>query len=242
MRVVLLIVGILSSLLAVLFLRGKGLFLAAGFNTMSEKEKALVDQKKLGKIMALLMAVLGLAFFLAYFDSDYMVFMILPLLALVLAFVIFGQRFILNEAGKSAYDRKKHYLKYFLGIPFYLLVLFLMFDLLYLGKIEVIQEDSYFSLRSDKYKEVSIDYRDIEEVVYQKDFRIGKKLNGVNNLKIEAGKFENEDGRYLLYAENNAEAYLLIRVKGLGLVVYGASVKEVESLHDSIDENLLFFS
>ena len=113
----------------------------------------------------------------------------------------------------------------------------LFFDLLYIGDVEVMVHDGYFSIKSDKYKEVSIDYRDIENYTYEKDFKIGHKINGVNNFKVSLGKYENEGGRYLLYSENNAKGYLLIEVKGLGLVVYGASDEEVSSLYDLIETN-----
>ena len=41
--------------LGILFALGKGAFLIAGYNTMSEKEKARYDEKKLMKNMSLMM-------------------------------------------------------------------------------------------------------------------------------------------------------------------------------------------
>lgn len=237
MNIFLLVFGFLLIILGILFLRGKGLFLVAGFNTMSSKEKALIDQKKLSKIMAVFMFLMALMFILGSIDTRYMAFLALPSLAFILGFVILGQRIVLNDEGKKIYDAKPHRLKYFLGLPFYLLAMILFFDLLYMGNVEVLAHDGYFSIKSDKYKEVNIDFRDIEQISYEKDFKIGHKINGVNNFKVSLGKYENEGGRYLLYSENIADGYLLIKVKGLGLVVYGASDEEVSSLYDLIETN-----
>lgn len=237
MNVFLLVFGLLLTTLGILFLRGKGLFLVAGYNTMSSKEKDLIDPKKLSKVMAIFMFLMALMFILGSFDTRYMAFLALPSLAFILGFVILGQRIVLNDEGKKVYDAKPHRLKYFLGLPLYLLAMIFFFDLLYMGNVEVLAHDGYFSIKSDKYKEVSIDYRDIEQISYEKDYKIGHKINGVNNFKVSLGKYENEGGRYLLYSENNAERYLLIKVKGLGLVVYGASEEEVSSLYDLIETN-----
>ena len=237
MNVFLLVFGLLLTTLGILFLRGKGLFLVAGYNTMSSKEKALIDPKKLSKVMAIIVFLMALMFILGSFDTGSMAFLALPSLASILGFVILGQRIVLNDEGKKVYDAKPHRLKYFLGLPLYLLAMILFFDLLYMGDVEVMVHDGYFSIKSDKYKEVSIDYRDIEKYTYEKDYKIGHKINGVNNFKVSLGKYENEEGRYLLYSENNAKGYLLIEVKGLGLVVYGASEEEVSSLYDLIETN-----
>lgn len=57
-------VMVLFSLLGVLFLKGKGAFLIAGYNTMSEAEKKTMDEKALcgfmGKVMFFLAAGVAL--------------------------------------------------------------------------------------------------------------------------------------------------------------------------------------
>ncbi len=94
MNVFLLVFGLLLTTLGILFLRGKGLFLVAGYNTMSSKEKALIDPKKLSKVMAIIMFLMGLMFILGSFDTGFMAFLALPSLTFILGFVILGQRIV----------------------------------------------------------------------------------------------------------------------------------------------------
>lgn len=55
-----LLVALVFVALAVVLLRGKGAFLIAGYNTMSEAERAQYDEKKLTQFMGKFMLVVAL--------------------------------------------------------------------------------------------------------------------------------------------------------------------------------------
>lgn len=58
------VIAILFLLLGIVFMRGKGAFLIAGYNTLSKKEKAKYDEKELCKFMGKSMFALAFSIFL----------------------------------------------------------------------------------------------------------------------------------------------------------------------------------
>jgi preprotein translocase subunit SecG len=74
-----LIMMALFIVLGMVFLRGKGAFLIAGYNTASASEKAKTDEKKLCAFMAKFMFVLAGCWFLmvlsAAFDSTFLLWL-----------------------------------------------------------------------------------------------------------------------------------------------------------------------
>jgi len=53
-------IGLLLVLIAIMFLFGKGLFLIAGYNTLSKSEKEKFDKKKLSRFMGFVTLPIGL--------------------------------------------------------------------------------------------------------------------------------------------------------------------------------------
>lgn len=86
-----LVLAIICTILAILMFMRKGSFLVAGYNTMSEKERMKVDKIKMTNAMGIIMSVFAIMMFLGAFDTRYMAYLLLPVLALTLAIVFLAK-------------------------------------------------------------------------------------------------------------------------------------------------------
>ena len=109
--------------------------------------------------------------------------------------------------------------------------------MLYTGEVNYEVLDDHVDLNSSSYRDISLYYDDIESIEVVSEFTACHKVNGVNNFVLSSGKFENEElGRYMLYAYNDADSYLIIEDKRNGYIVYGDSVQKINELKECIDK------
>ena len=237
MNYILLVLGIVLIIISIMMFRHKGAFLIAGYNTMSEKEKAKVDKIKLTNVMGVICLSFAIMLIGGYFNIDALIHLTMPILVFTLGFVFLGQRYILNEEGKKEYDQKSHKMSKIAGIIVLVLVTFFFYRMLYTGEVNYEVLDDHIDLNSSSYRDISLYYDDIESIEVVSEFTAGHKANGVNNFVLSSGKFENEElGRYMLYAYNDAASYLIIEDKRNGYIVYGDSVQKINELKECIDK------
>ena len=234
MNVSMLVLAIICTILAILMFMRKGSFLVAGYNTMSEKERMKVDKIKMTNAIGIIMSVFAITMFLGAFDTRYMAYLLLPALALTLAIIFFGQRYMLNEDGRKEYDQKDHRLNKVIALIAYILILFFIYSVMYTGEVSYTLDDD-LTFRSSYYRDESVDISKINSIIVTDDHDIGIKKNGFDNLRIRSGRFSNEElGDYFLYAYDDAESYIII--DDGTTYVYGSDNDEIKKLYTALEE------
>ncbi len=235
MKIFFMILGILFLILGICLLFGKGTFLIAGYNTMSKEEKAKVDTKKLTRIMAFIVLFVAFIFIMIVFDVDSIAYMVIPLVIIVFSFIVFGQRYILNEDGKKEYDQKSHTLNKVIGSIFIVVIAFVTYVLMFTGDISVQYNDDYI-IFDGGFKEMSIKIDAIDDLYIKEDIDEEFKVNGFSNQRVLAGRFKNDTyGEHYLYAYKDAEAYLVIKRDNV-YIIYGDELKKVKDVMTYIEE------
>ena len=212
MGIILFIIFLIVSLL---LLMGKGSFLIAGYNTASAKEKAQYNEKKLCRIVGvgLLIVTLGIGS-LMIFDSLGLYLMIGSFLIGIAIILIGSMIAVLLISG---------------------LVCFVMFT----GNIQIEYQSTSLHLSGSLVSDSQINYEDIVQIEYREDFDVGRKKNGVNNAKIEAGRYENDElGTYRLYSYTNSPAYVLIETKEGWYVISDQTEKQTFKLYQKLQSTL----
>ncbi len=231
MRIFICVIGILCLLLSVALFYGKGAFLIAGYNTMSEKEKAKVDTRKLTRIFAVIVFIAAITFLMAAFGSRYTGYAAIILMAFTLGFIVFGQRYILNDIGKREYDHKSHTLYKVIGLFIIIAVVIATYRLLFTGEIKITIKEDAIVFAGGSY-DMSVNTAKIDAYYINDDVDHGRKTNGFDNMKIRAGHFANDEfGNYYLYAYTECEAYLVMKC-GKIYIVYGDTLAKVNDLAD----------
>lgn len=237
MKYLLIVLAFVLLLIAILFAKHKCAFLIAGYNTLSKDEKAKVDKDKLTSVSAKIMAGFSLTMFTGAFDMSIMALMMVAMVTFTLGFVIFGQRYILNDAGKAEYDKKSHALYKVIASFFAFGFIIFLTLILFTGDIEVDLKDRKLSFRAMGY-DMIVDVDRITNYDTVETFDIGYKANGFSNAKICSGHFKNDEfGRYELFAYTDAKEYLIIEYENTH-IVYGASEEAIKGLLDELEEGL----
>ena len=98
---------------------------------------------------------------------------------------------------------------------------------LYSGEVTFYMDEDGIILDASFTKQAAFYMEDIESVALTDDFHVGFKKAGVNNAKVEAGRYHNQTlGDYWLYARTQAKHYLIFETTR-GTYVYGDNDVEI---------------
>lgn len=107
--------------------------------------------------------------------------------------------------------------------------------LLFTGDIRVSCKDTSLKIDADYWKDLEIDYAEIDAVTYREAFDRGVRTNGYGSFKLLMGAFENEElGAYTLYAYTGAEEYVVLESGGKTLVIGMEDADETRELYQEI--------
>lgn len=230
MGIILFIIFLIVSLL---LLMGKDSFLIAGYNTASAKEKAQYNEKKLCRIVGvgLLIVTLGIGS-LMIFDSLGLYLMIGSFL-IGIAIILIGSQFATIVPVKKL---NRSLIGSMIAV---LLISGLICFVMFTGNIQIEYQSTSLHLSGSLVSDSQINYEDIVQIEYREDFDVGRKKNGVNNAKIEAGRYENDElGTYRLYSYTNSPAYVLIETKEGWYVISDQTEKQTFKLYQKLQSIL----
>lgn len=230
--------SLIFGIMAIFLLMGKGGFLIAGYNTASESEKARYDEKKLCRVMGVGMMLIAFGLLAtAFFKMIGVVIMLITIaLALVVMFVGSGHCYreeYQKEVAKTPWYKNSQVYFAIIGILVSIGVGIMMF----IGNINVKFLDQSVVFKATLSRTTEVVYQDIEKVSYVESLDIGKKKMGINNMAINAGRFQNDKfGRYLLYCYTSCKDYVVMETKDGIVVVNDKTVSQTKALYEKLKD------
>lgn len=224
------IIGIFL-VISIILLMGKGAFFIAGYNTASDKEKAQYYEKKLCRIIGLGFLVITLGLLFLIFNETWGLYIMIASIMIGLVIILVG-----SEMAKVSYrfNQNKHsfVVRIVLSLAMGGFIYFIMFS----GNIHIEFQKSSLALSGSFVSSSLIDYQDIIQIEYREDLKIGKKKNGINNAKIEAGRYQNDEfGNYRLYSYTNSLSYVVIETKNDLFVVSGSTKQQTQDIYRKLN-------
>lgn len=228
------IIVFIIGIMGIVLLSGHGGFLIAGYNTASEEEKAMYDEKKLCRIMGIgfLIVEIGL---LGLVLSDKLSFIYVVFIFAGIAIpVFFSNKYALKKDAKAHAGKKKNKSD-ILGIVIFCITLLFVGVMMFAGDIKVEFHDNDMECSGFLTGSSSIAYDDVESVSLEKDLDIGKRTAGVGSLSINAGNFKNEKfGPYKLYSYTSCDTYVVIDTEKKTIVVNDKDEASTTALYQTL--------
>ena len=101
-----------------------------------------------------------------------------------------------------------------IGIIIATLALVLVAIVMFSGKIDITFKQADLYADSSMVSGINIKYEDITNVTYRDDFNIGKKVKGLDSMRLHAGDFFNQEfGKYKLYSYNSTKGFVIVEYK-----------------------------
>ena len=92
--------------------------------------------------------------------------------------------------------------------------------IMFTGSISITYSDSGFTVDSEYYDALTINYDDIEEIQVKENDKIGVKEFAFNSAKLSLGRFKNEEfGSHTRYTYNACKTVVVMRIDGKTLVI-----------------------
>ena len=138
---------------------------------------------------------------------------------------------------KSAGEGKSQIIS--VGITVAVLAIFAVFAyfLLFTGKIDVTLSDHSFQIEASYWRDLSVDYAQIDKIEYRDDFEAGTRTNGFGSIVLGMGTFQNEEfGSYTLYSYADATEHIVIEAEGKVLVLGLKDHQETKEIYDALIE------
>ena len=91
---------------------------------------------------------------------------------------------------------------------------------MFTGSISISYTDTGFTVDSEYYDSLTINYDDIEEIEVKENIEIGVKEFAFNSAKLSLGKFtNNEFGSHTRYTYNACKTVVVMKIDGKTLVI-----------------------
>ena len=92
--------------------------------------------------------------------------------------------------------------------------------IMFTGSISITYSDSGFTVDSEYYDALTINYDDIEEIEVKENVKIGVKEFAFNSAKLSLGRFKNEEfGSHTRYTYNACKTVVVMKIDGKTLVI-----------------------
>lgn len=103
------------------------------------------------------------------------------------------------------------------------------------GDISVKYEEAFFTLKASMWNDYKVNYESVENIEYREYDSVGKKIGGLDNLRLRAGRFRNaEFGNYTRYSYNECECCVVLTVNGGTVVVNGKDRESTEDIYNEL--------
>ncbi len=124
------------------------------------------------------------------------------------------------------------------GIISAILVLVILGSTAYImlsGNITVTYTDNNFTIDSEYYDPLTLNFNDIKNVDFYDEMEIGTKQMGFNSSTLSIGKFKNEAlGEHTRYTYNKCSAVVVIESDGKFLVINAKTVEATKEIYTHI--------
>jgi len=119
------------------------------------------------------------------------------------------------------------------------LICIVLFIIMFTGNVKVLCESSLFKINATYWSDINVEYSEIDNIEYRKDFNVGVRRSGFGSARLSLGVFENEEfGPYTLYAYTGAKEYIVLTSDEKMLVIGLKSAKETQAIYDTILEKV----
>jgi len=111
--------------------------------------------------------------------------------------------------------------------------------LMFTGDIEVHCEDTSFRIDATYWADLEVDYSEINDLEYRKDFNTGARTNGFGSSRLSMGTFQNDEfDSYTLYAYTGAQEYIVLEIGKKTLVIGMKDSDKTREIYQSILANM----
>lgn len=111
--------------------------------------------------------------------------------------------------------------------------------LLFTGDIRVRYGETAFTVEASYYRDLSVDYVDIEAVEYREQDTAGARTNGFGSPRLLMGLFRNDEfGPYTRYSYTRCPSCVVMKVKGETLVLSGRDEEGTKEIYQRLLEKL----
>lgn len=230
----------LFGVMSALFLMGKGSFLIAGYNTSSPQQKAMYDEKKLCRVMGVGMSVITLSLLMGMLNENLASYFILDGSIIGLIVIFIGShkyakkkenKMIENYNKEKAWYKNSHFYTSIISIVIVIGVGLTMFT----GSVSIEFNDHSFTAKSFMASSITVEYKDINDVQYQQDVKLGSRTWGVGSFKIKVGHFKNDEfGQYQLYSYVNCHDYVVLKTKDSYIVLNDVDEEQTKIIYEKI--------
>ena len=109
--------------------------------------------------------------------------------------------------------------------------------LLFTGNVEVVFEDTAFTVDSVYHEALTVEYAAIDALEYRSDDVPGLRVGGFGSPRLLLGFFENDEfGTYTRYTYTNADSGIVITVGEKILVISGKDPAETQAIYQTLLE------
>ncbi len=107
------------------------------------------------------------------------------------------------------------------------------------GNITVTYTDDSFTVDSDYYNPLTLNFADIRNVEFYDEMKIGTKEMGFNSAILSIGKFKNEAlGEHTRYTYNKCSAVVVIESNGNFFVINAKTVEDTKKIYTHISSEV----
>lgn len=104
--------------------------------------------------------------------------------------------------------------------------------MMFAGDISVRYGETAFNIEATLWNDYKVKYENIEKIEYREYDSIGDRTNGLGNVRVQAGRFRNEEfGNYTRYSYNGCDCCVVLTVKGRTVVVNGKDKEKTEEIY-----------
>lgn len=111
--------------------------------------------------------------------------------------------------------------------------------IMFAGSIDIKYDENYFSIESIFWKNLTINYSEIDRIEYSDNVSIGKRTYGFENTHLLMGNFKNEEfGKYIRYSNKGCETYVVLYLKDKTLVINGGDSENTKKIYNELIEKI----
>lgn len=115
------------------------------------------------------------------------------------------------------------------------ILLFVGMCFIFLGKVGVTIGNNTITVKCTLVGGTTVSLNEITSVDYIKGLDIGKRVNGLETVKMDAGTYKNNEfNEYKLYSYSNVNAYIVVHYGSKVLVFNQSSVTDTEKVYEQL--------
>ncbi len=105
------------------------------------------------------------------------------------------------------------------------------------GDIKYIFTEDSLEIKADYWRDLTIDYAQIEQADYRTDLSAGMRTNGVGSARLLMGTFNNEElGTYTRYSYTGSQDCIVLKIDGETLVLGAKNSAETREIYEILLE------